>query len=197
MGFMDEETDNDFSAVELDSLPNRLITVPNILTMLRILLLPFLVYALDIGRTRGYMLAIIIGSIMILTDIFDGIIARYFDQYSRIGVILDPVFDKLIIITLAIYFAVKNQIPTWIAIIVVARDITLLVFGAVMVMRKMAPKPIIWGRLYPLLWGITFLLLLVKLDALAWSLMIVAVILGVFSAGAYYNKYRKTMERRK
>ncbi|MCD6594528.1 CDP-alcohol phosphatidyltransferase family protein [bacterium] len=194
---MDDEMDINSSVIKLDSLPNKLMTVSNILTLTRIFLLPFLIWTLDIRKEFGYTPAIIIGSIMILTDIFDGIIARRYNQYSRLGVILDPVFDKLVIMTLTIYFAAKGEIPTWIAVIVVARDITLLAFGAVMVKRGLAPKPIIWGRLYPLLWGIAFLLLFVGLYSFAWSLMIVAIILGIFSAGAYYNNYRKMMETKK
>ena len=178
----------------LSEYPNRIFTIPNILTFLRFILLPVLIYFLDTVDRHGYTPPVLVGSVMILTDLLDGILARKLNQFSRLGVILDPVFDKIIISALAIYFAYKNMIPDWVAIVVVARDMAILIFGFFTVAKGYAPKPVLWGRLWAFLWGVAFILLLVGYHWLAWSLIVVALILGFFSAGNYYIMYLKNLE---
>ncbi len=196
VGEIMEETEEIFEAGgrRLDQYPNKIFTIPNMLTFLRFLLLPVLIYSLEKIDELGYTFPVLVGSVMILSDILDGIIARRLKQYSRLGVILDPVFDKIIISTLAIYFAYKNMMPDWVAIVVVARDMAILIFGFFTVAKGYAPQPVLWGRLWALLWGVAFILLLLGYNWLAWSLIVVALILGFFSAGNYYVMYLKNME---
>jgi len=191
---MTESSDISSAAIKLDRISNRVFTIPNILTFFRILLLPVLIWALEASVQIGYAYAVIVGSIMILTDLLDGIAARKLNQRSRLGMILDPISDKFIISSLAIYFAIKGSIPTWIVIIIVARDFAILIFGLIMLKHNYAPKPIIWGRLSPFLWAISFLFLVIGQEGYAWSIMVIALVLGIFSAGAYYANYRKVME---
>ena len=181
----------------LSEYPNRIFTIPNMLTFLRFILLPVLIYFLDTVDRHGYTPPVLVGSLMILTDLLDGILARKLNQFSRLGVILDPVFDKIIISALAIYFAYKDMIPDWVAIVVVARDVAILIFGLFIVAKGYAPQPVLWGRLWAFLWGVAFILLLVGYNWLAWSLIVVALILGFFSAGNYYVMYLKNLEEAK
>lgn len=185
-------------AKPLSAYPNKVFTIPNLLTVFRLALLPFLFRALNDVRNGGsYIPAVVIGAVMILSDILDGIFARHFNQTSRIGVVLDPISDKIIISSLAIYFAYYGLIPDWVAVVVVAREAAILLFGLFFVARGYAPKPVLWGRLYALLWGLAFIFLLINLDPLAWALIVVALILGFFSAGNYYVLYLKSMEHKR
>ncbi len=180
----------------IEYLPQKVWTVPNILTFARILLLPVLIYALAVRVRMGFLPAICVGVFMIATDLLDGVFARRLKQSSRLGMILDPISDKLIIGALAAYFAFEGKVPIWIATIVIARDITILVFSIPMVKRGLLPVPVIWGRLTPFVFGLSFLLVVAKFETAASILMIIALVLGVFSAGSYYDNYKKVVNEK-
>lgn len=178
-----------------NEVPMRILTVPNFLTTMRILLLPVLLWALGERDKMGYVPAIAIGSGMIISDILDGFLARKLNQYSRLGWLLDPISDKLIIGCLAIFFSIEGLLPYWVTIIIIVRDLAILSFGFVLTRSKILPKPIIWGRLCPMLWGISFSFILIGWMSIAWIVIVITLILTFFSAGIYYSEFRKVMEK--
>ena len=99
-------------------------TIPNLLSLLRILSLPFLFYLIkdDYPTAALYLL---IGSWF--TDFLDGFIARTFNQRSKLGSYLDPIADKIVTSTLFIFLTIYDRIPLWITGIVVGRDIVIFV----------------------------------------------------------------------
>lgn len=99
-------------------------TVPNLLTSIRIILTPiFFIYVID-GQLLFALFVFIIAG---LTDAFDGLVARVWGQKSRMGAILDPLADKLLIITAFIILPIKtHSIPVWLSVIVISRDILIL-----------------------------------------------------------------------
>jgi cardiolipin synthase len=100
------------------------VNLPNILTLLRILLVPLFVYTLVYGHGR-WALAVFVSAG--LTDALDGAIARMWNQQTTLGRYLDPLADKLLLTSAFIALTVLAQIPFWVLIIVVSRDIILLV----------------------------------------------------------------------
>ncbi|SRR6266404_2176807 len=108
-------------------------TVPNLLTLFRILLtLPFL-YFVNEGR---FGIALAVFFLASLTDFADGFLARRLKQQSSLGQFLDPLADKLLITAAFVVMAVPHagfaSIPVWLAIVVVGRD-AVIVLGAVLV----------------------------------------------------------------
>ncbi len=101
--------------------------LPNLLTILRILLIPVLINCLLYGY-YGYGLLVFI--VAAVTDGLDGIIARTSNQRTVLGAYMDPVADKLLLNASFVTLAVLHLIPGWIAIIVVSRDL-ILVMGTV------------------------------------------------------------------
>jgi cardiolipin synthase len=100
------------------------ITLPNILTTLRIFIIPFFVIAVWNGNMTNACILFVAASI---TDILDGYLARKLNQKSALGAILDPIADKLLIATAFITLgfsknAWMTHIPIWIIIIAIARD---------------------------------------------------------------------------
>lgn len=96
---------------------NRIITIPNILSIFRILLLPLFVYLyLHAETTWEFLRAAIVLAVSALTDLADGKIARRFNMISKLGKILDPIADKLTHITIA--FCLCWQIPQMIYVFV-------------------------------------------------------------------------------
>jgi len=99
------------------------INIPNILTLIRILLVPlFVIYLMK----DLYFSALIVFAIAGLSDGLDGFIARYFNQRTELGAYLDPIADKLLIISAFVSLAVMKIIPGWLAVIVISRDVLIL-----------------------------------------------------------------------
>ena len=99
------------------------INLPNSLTVLRILLVPVFVGLLLYGH---YDIALITLLIAALTDILDGMVARLTNQRTRLGEYLDPLADKLLLMSAFITLSVLDFIPIWAVILVVSRDAILL-----------------------------------------------------------------------
>ena len=99
------------------------INLPNSLTVLRILLVPVFVGLLLYGH---FDLALITLLIAALTDVLDGMVARLTDQRTRLGEYLDPLADKLLLMSAIITLSVLDFIPIWAVILVVSRDSILL-----------------------------------------------------------------------
>jgi cardiolipin synthase len=111
------------------------ISIPNILTMLRILLIPLLVIFLIRGMMGEALLVFAAAGI---TDGLDGFIARYFNQRTDLGAYLDPVADKLLLMSAYLTMATLDLIPAWLTVIVISRDV-IIVMG-VMVLRLIGVK---------------------------------------------------------
>ena len=94
--------------------------LPNLLTLTRILLLPFFVASLIY---KEYQYALLIFIIAAVTDILDGLVARITKQTTDFGKILDPVADKFFLITSFILMSNLGLIPKWLAIIVISKDL--------------------------------------------------------------------------
>ena len=99
------------------------INIPNSLTVLRILLVPVFVGLLLYGHFGFALMTLLIAA---LTDVLDGMVARMTDQRTRLGEYLDPLADKLLLMSAIITLSVLNFIPIWAVIIVVSRDSILL-----------------------------------------------------------------------
>jgi len=108
--------------------------LPNTLTMLRIALVPVFLYTL---YHRDYNHALIIFGVSALTDFFDGYLARRFHELTRLGKVLDPIADKLILISSFVLCGLLGLIPLWLAILVVGRDIIVMAgVGAIYVVAR-------------------------------------------------------------
>jgi CDP-diacylglycerol--glycerol-3-phosphate 3-phosphatidyltransferase len=100
--------------------PDRVLTVPNALSVVRLALMPVFVYALLFAHANGWAVAILMFSGA--SDWADGKIARLLDQSSRLGVLLDPAVDRLYMLTVPIALALDHIVPWWFVIVLLARD---------------------------------------------------------------------------
>jgi len=94
-------------------------TIPNILTVVRILLTPVFVIAYT---SENFNLAWILFAIAGLTDALDGFLARIWNQRTQLGAMLDPLADKTLLVTSFLCLSLKGWIPTWFTVLVVSRD---------------------------------------------------------------------------
>jgi cardiolipin synthase len=115
-------------------------TVPNAVTLVRLLLMPVCAYLLATGRYGwGLVLTALVGS----TDWVDGWVARRFGQVSRVGQLLDPLADRLLIASVAIALVVRGVVPWQAAALLVARDLFLLAGWPLLKRRGIEPPEVI------------------------------------------------------
>jgi cardiolipin synthase len=99
------------------------LNLPNFLTILRIVMIPFFLYYLLSQHPRDRFFALIIFGVASITDFFDGYLARKWKQESPLGRFLDPLADKaLVIATLVIFILLDQAVPLWMVIIIILRD---------------------------------------------------------------------------
>jgi len=99
--------------------------IPNLITLLRLILVPVIVIFLIQG---SYLKAFVIFVIAALTDAFDGFLARVLHQQSVLGAYLDPIADKALLASSFVTLSILHIIPSWLAVIVISRDFIIL-FG--------------------------------------------------------------------
>ncbi|HVF52975.1 MAG TPA: CDP-alcohol phosphatidyltransferase family protein [Actinomycetota bacterium] len=95
------------------------LTVPNVLSVLRLSSVPFFLWLFISGREEA---AFILYGLGALSDFFDGYIARRFNQVSELGKLLDPVADRVFIVALAVALVASDVLPLWLALVVIVRD---------------------------------------------------------------------------
>lgn len=132
-------------------------TVPNVLSFLRLLSVPVFVWLFVSGRENA---AVVLYSVGAVSDFFDGVIARRFDQVSEIGKLLDPLADRILIIALVVALVAREALPLWLAIAIVGRDLLLLSVFPILERRKVPRIAVNFtgkSATASLLFGLTFL----------------------------------------
>jgi cardiolipin synthase len=125
------DTQADRREVADDSTRNRVWTVPNLLSMLRLAGVPLFLWLVLVPEADWWALAVLMLSGV--TDFLDGYLARRLDQTSTLGQILDPVADRLYILAVVVGLALRDIVPWWVALSLPLRD--LLLWGLVPLLR--------------------------------------------------------------
>lgn len=145
------------------------LTIPNILTIIRILLTPGFVMAYTGER---FDLAWALFAVAGFTDALDGFLARVLKQRSWLGAILDPLADKILLDTSYICLALNGWIPPWLSVLVVSRDViiigglALLQFLGVQVDKRIRPS---WTSKATTLFQIVLVLFVMLQQQLGWD----------------------------
>ncbi|MBQ4128452.1 MAG: CDP-alcohol phosphatidyltransferase family protein [Ruminococcus sp.] len=135
------------------SLSNKALTIPNLICLIRILLItPFVVFFLDKEYVRAAVVIVISG----ISDCLDGFIARRFNQESELGKILDPLADKLTLLAVGVCLVVIEPYFLPIVIILVAKDLLMLI-GSSRVVKKgiIVPKSKWYGKIGTVMFYVT------------------------------------------
>lgn len=164
--------------IELRHRMNPLRTAPNLLTLLRICLAPFLVAAILGGHfALGFWLFLAAG----VTDALDGLLARALQQRSMFGHYLDPVADKLLLSTLFLVLLHKGLMPMTVTVLVFGRDVGILLVAAILYasVGRREFHPSIFGKANTLAQvGAVAAVLLHQLTTAAWVAGLRTVFLG-------------------
>ena len=173
-------------------------TIPNLITIFRLVLVPAVVVMIGQGRWEAAFGLFLIAGV---SDAIDGFIARRFDMRTECGAYIDPLADKALLVSIYVSLAVFNVIPGWLAIVVVSRD--LMIFAAILVSRlmdhPMAIRPLLVSKLNTAVQIAFAALVLAKMawggeaeSLFFWSMWTVA-ILTVVSAAAYLGRWLRHM----
>jgi cardiolipin synthase len=111
--------------------------LPNIMTLARVLLIPVFVILII---NKSFEWALITFATAGITDGIDGLIARITHQRTELGAYLDPIADKLLLIAAFLTLAIIEILPSWLAVIVITRDVFILIGFLVMILTNYHPK---------------------------------------------------------
>lgn len=174
------------------------------LTILRILLIPVFVsilfYFNESHLYLRYVLLAVFG-VAVLTDFFDGLVARIKKEKSEIGQVIDPLADKLLLLTafISLYalrssLPLKHQIPLWVVLVIVSRDVIILLGVMILYFLKIEIPiaPSMWGKLTTFFQMITILAVIIDIpfSNLIWT---IAVIFTLVSGVGYFSRGVKSI----
>lgn len=173
-------------------------SLPNIVTLGRVILVPVIFWLLVSGNTKWAFFAFLAAG---ASDLVDGFLAKRFKLETVLGSYLDPLADKLLIVSIYIALGVARELPSWLVVMVVSRDI-LIVLGVMllwMVGQPLVIKPLAISR-----WNTAAQILLAALvlaDAgfqlglgwLRWALVWITVITTLASLAAYAREWLALM----
>jgi cardiolipin synthase len=119
-----------------DSLSDRVLTLPNLLSLIRLLGVPLFLWLLLGPHADGW--AIVVLALSGVTDWADGKLARALGQSSRVGALLDPAADRLYIVATLIAFVLRDVVPLWVVVLLLGRE---LVLGITLLLLRRAGWP--------------------------------------------------------
>jgi CDP-diacylglycerol--glycerol-3-phosphate 3-phosphatidyltransferase len=171
------------------------VNIPLVLTLLRILSIPVLVIILLTGFHGPQVLAFAIFLFATITDMLDGFWARRRKQITVMGQLLDPTADKLLIVSVLVCLVGKGVVPTWMAVVIIGREIAVTGFRAIASSRGVNIPASVLGKIKMIAESVTIALLLLGRTILGpyylladiglWTTVIAAAV----SALEYYVRF--------
>ena len=121
-----------------EALPDRIWTLPNALSVIRLLGVPLFLWLLLGPEADGW--AVIVLMVAGFTDWLDGKLARWLDQFSKVGALLDPAADRLYIVSTLVALALRDIVPVWVVVLLLGRELVLGVL--LLVLRRHGYPPL-------------------------------------------------------
>ena len=168
--------------------------LPNKLTMLRVLLIPFFVWFALVDVVPGFSkyIAVFIFAAASLTDLLDGKIARKYNLVTNFGKFMDPLADKLLVCAALICLVSREMIPEWIVIIIISREFIISGFRLVASDNGVVIAASYWGKFKTTFQMLMIIVLILDLggtfDVIGQALIWISLILTVVSLVDYLAK---------
>ncbi|HDZ11551.1 MAG TPA: hypothetical protein ENH53_04990 [Bacteroidetes bacterium] len=164
-------------------------TISNILTLTRILLLPWIIYFFVQDTRKSQNIAFGLMVLAALTDLSDGFLARKLNQKTNLGKILDPIADKLALVSVGILLVIYRNLPIWLLIILVIRDSFYGIYGYALLRKGVVPEARLVGKLTTTSLALTFLFYLLKIRLINTIFLYVSGVLIVISMFDYGKRF--------
>lgn len=172
--------------------------LPNKLTVLRVLMIPFFVFFMltDVAGDAGKWIALALFCIASFTDLLDGKIARKYNLVTNFGKFMDPLADKLLVCSALICLIELGQLPAWMVIVIIAREFIISGFRLIASDNGVVIAASYWGKFKTTFQMIAVILLIFDFESLSLLAAIcvwVALALTVISLVDYIWKNRKIL----
>jgi len=167
--------------------------LPNLISLTRIVLVWPIAVFYSIPTPLAYWTVLLLIVISYISDFIDGFVARQLSQQSRLGLVLDPVADKIWTIAMVFLIYFYRGFPMWIMAVIILRDITILYFNLRLYMRNgqiMSSDEI--GRKYMVVLGLLVIGYTLRIPGIIWLAYFLVVMAGVTWVH-YYSRYSKKM----
>ena len=172
--------------------------IANLLTLSRLLILPFIAYFLTKGTQRADLIAFFLCVLSGMTDFFDGYFARKLNQNTHLGKILDPVIDKINVGTIMLYLAAYKGLPYWYVLSVIGRDVMIMLASVRMLSKiQIISASNIIGKVTLTSFLIVIIFSILSIDPLRKIFMYISTILIPISLLKYSFSYRGLMGKNK
>lgn len=173
------------------------VNVPNVLTVLRILLVPVLVVALLDETPNGDLLAAIVFVLASVTDLLDGYLARSRNSITTFGKLMDPIADKLLIIAALVALVSLGRVAAWVAMVVIAREFAVTALRMAATQQGVVISASMFGKAKTC-FQIAMVLALIVVGNPPWVevLVYVTVAVTVASGADYFLGLRRTLSAR-
>jgi len=168
--------------------------IPNIISFFRILLIPFIIYFIFSLEPKSVTWAFLLFLLAALTDFLDGFIARLTESVTEFGKRLDPLADRLLIISTIISLMLRKRIPLFGVLIVFLRDILTIIGYLFLLKKDKYLKVSIFGKIATLVLMVSIITLLYKFPPYDIYLFYFACILSLLSGIDYFLKFIKLLE---
>lgn len=164
-------------------------SVPNVITALRLAIIPPFLYSYLFIPTYGEMIAFIMLVFSGITDVLDGFIARKYNQQTKIGAVLDPLADKMLLVSVLSVFTIKDKIGFWILLTMSLKEL-LLIFGAYLLYssRKDVIPANVFGKVSTIIFYIASLSIMLNASS-GHLLMIIFVLFNLISLFIYCLRF--------
>jgi CDP-diacylglycerol---glycerol-3-phosphate 3-phosphatidyltransferase len=173
------------------------LNVPNVLTVLRILLVPVLVVALTTETKNGDTIAAIVFALAAVTDGLDGYIARSRKSITTFGKVMDPIADKMLIAAALIALVSLNRLAAWVAMVIIAREFAVSSLRIAAAAEGAIIPASILGKIKTIVQVVTVMALIVADDPhAAWVEVLVGLMVfsTVVSGVDYFLNVRREIE---
>ena len=173
--------------------------LPNKLTTLRVIMIPFFVFFLLWQNGENYtfrMIALALFIIASLTDLLDGKIARKYNLVTNFGKFMDPLADKLLVCSALICLIELNALPAWMVIIIISREFIISGFRLIASDNGVVIAASYWGKFKTTFQMVSVVLLILDIPALAFVTTIcvwIALLLTIVSLVDYIYKNHKIL----
>ena len=172
--------------------------LPNKLTVLRVIMVPFFVFFLltDVGGDANKWIALALFVIASLTDMLDGKIARKYNLVTNFGKFMDPLADKLLVCSALICLIQLGQLPAWIVIVIISREFIISGFRLIASDNGVVIAASYWGKFKTTFQMIAVILLIFDfqvLRPLASACVLIALALTIISLVDYIWKNRRIL----
>ncbi|HEY4811360.1 MAG TPA: CDP-diacylglycerol--glycerol-3-phosphate 3-phosphatidyltransferase [Solirubrobacteraceae bacterium] len=173
------------------------LNLPNLLTVLRIMLVPALVVALLGNTPGGDVLAAVVFALASLTDFIDGYLARARDSITTFGKLMDPLADKLLIVAALISLVSLHRLAAWVAMVIITRELAVTVLRLAATQAGVVMAASMFGKVKTCLQIVTILAIIAVHGPPVWvtALLYVTVVVTVLSGLDYFFGLRRRMQQ--